>query len=809
MGKKRSASLDTIESEEDQSMNGGDDNPDDNSDNDADMKETVPEEHEDKKASSRPKRNDRKLRPKQRKRRRATTGLMSPANLKKAKRARKSTSAKLANTAATDMNTSTNGEKIQTSVDITNSEIFLSNTIRGTDVNGGGDRSVHPVADVSNKFSSAPTSKNPSIVPHHEQDSTASLNIFLNDNDSNESSSSSDEEESKEINIVPPKYVPPINGTTVTESSLIVSKQSTPVAAEKPQVEAKEFDQSSFHNKGAEGTEIADENLVETSNDLSSTSTWGSTFQRLAIFVVLGYLSLLFSVPVVLKLTQDVVPLDDSILPALPIAPTIEYTAEPVDDEEVQNNDDDQEETENAEKLKVALQGLQIWNGKFLKDFEKLAEEKTGYTSSAQDLEDYYSELLGRFDKIEAQIQTRRGDVEDRLKRLDKLEELLRVNNDFENENDDGLDHARDLAQQLLGKTLLTTSSIALWNVSEEIDVACDLDFKFDEVQSSVEKVEDEEEEAPPFLTAKLLKEKESDLMLRSTITAEKFIGGALAEERIRKWVKSQIIEEIKNEEDATEVIKEIEDFVKQLSDAAVKGVAVQQPSMSQIIESHLESHRADITGIYDNASLKNGAEIIYGGKRGTSKSLIDDLPILNRILQNSNLRFYGFGPEAALTATYPPNTLGQCWSFRQTPLKEQLKERELFENDNNVPNDFKRGNFGTLTIRLSQPISVENIIIEHPPVHMTNQAKSAIRSFRVVGYEDEMASSKSWNLGSFEYSLRENSEDNSYLQRFEAATTVFGKEIPRLHAISLAVDSNYGHEYACLYRFRVHGTKE
>jgi len=310
------------------------------------------------------------------------------------------------------------------------------------------------------------------------------------------------------------------------------------------------------------------------------------------------------------------------------------------------------------------------------------------------------------------------------------------------------------------------------------------------------------------------LKEKESALMLRSTITAEKFIGGTVAEERIRKWVKSQIIEAINDEEDAAEVIKEIEDFVRQLSGGAVKDVAVQLPqgpmeALSKIIESRLESHRADTTGVFDNASLKNGAEIIYGGKRGTSKSLIDELPILNRIFQNSNLRFYGFGPESALTATYPPNALGQCWSFRQTPLKEQLKERELFENDDSVPNDFKRGNFGTLTIRLSQPIRVDSIIIEHPPVQITDHAESAIRSFRVAGYEDEMASSKSWNLGSFEYSLRESSENNVYLQRFEAATTVFGKEIPRLHAISLAVDSNYGHEYACLYRFRVHGTKE
>merc|ERR1711935_984310 len=204
--------------------------------------------------------------------------------------------------------------------------------------------------------------------------------------------------------------------------------------------------------------------------------------------------------------------------------------------------------------------------------------------------------------------------------------------------------------------------------------------------------------------------------MLRSTITAEKFIGGAVAEDRIRKWVKSRITETIDNE-DMIEVIQEIKDFVQQLSNLATGTIEnsdghssdASDLLLSQTIERRLDVHRADTTGIYDHASLKNGAEIIYGGKRGTSKSLIDDLPVFNRILQNSKLRFYGFGPEASLTATYPPNALGQCWSFRQTPLKEQLKERELFENDDSVPNDFKRGNFGTLTIRLSEPILVDS----------------------------------------------------------------------------------------------------
>jgi hypothetical protein len=46
-------------------------------------------------------------------------------------------------------------------------------------------------------------------------------------------------------------------------------------------------------------------------------------------------------------------------------------------------------------------------------------------------------------------------------------------------------------------------------------------------------------------------------------------------------------------------------------------------------------------------------------------------------------------------------------------------------------------------------------------------------------------------------------------LQEFEVATDIFGAPVPPLQSITLAVDSNWGNEYACLYRFRVHGDEE
>merc|ERR1712087_252314 len=100
--------------------------------------------------------------------------------------------------------------------------------------------------------------------------------------------------------------------------------------------------------------------------------------------------------------------------------------------------------------------------------------------------------------------------------------------------------------------------------------------------------------------------------------------------------------------------------------------------------------------------------------------------------MAQSNLRFYGYGAEIALVPTSPLNSLGQCWGF-----EDSLEESTV-------------GSYGTLSIRLPRPIHVSDIVIEHPPREQTDQVRSAIRSFRIIGYEDQMAEGDSWPLGSF-----------------------------------------------------------
>jgi hypothetical protein len=81
-------------------------------------------------------------------------------------------------------------------------------------------------------------------------------------------------------------------------------------------------------------------------------------------------------------------------------------------------------------------------------------------------------------------------------------------------------------------------------------------------------------------------------------------------------------------------------------------------------------------------------------------------------------------------------------------PVKEQLKRRRLQKDDH------KHGNFGMLTISLPKPLLITKVSIEHPPDTITNHRNGAVRSFRIIGYRDELAAEKAYSLGSFEYDI-------------------------------------------------------
>ena len=141
------------------------------------------------------------------------------------------------------------------------------------------------------------------------------------------------------------------------------------------------------------------------------------------------------------------------------------------------------------------------------------------------------------------------------------------------------------------------------------------------------------------------------------------------------------------------------------------------------------DNFMANVNGGTDFAAIHNGAQVILDR---TSPSLKDTLPLLNRFLEFTKVRFYGYGPEAALTPSVPRGARGQCWSFE----KKNGKNRASNSDKKNV------GKFATLSVRLAHPIRIGRLIIDH-----SGQTSSAIRDFRVYGYTQE---GRSMNLGEF-----------------------------------------------------------
>ncbi|KAL3787146.1 hypothetical protein ACHAWO_010704 [Cyclotella atomus] len=201
-------------------------------------------------------------------------------------------------------------------------------------------------------------------------------------------------------------------------------------------------------------------------------------------------------------------------------------------------------------------------------------------------------------------------------------------------------------------------------------------------------------------------------------------------------------------------------------------------------IDRLLEIESADRTGMFDHATVIHGARVLYRGFYATSPSLYQSLPLLNRLLAYAKLRFYGHPPEVALL---PSSTYGrgQCWSF--TEEKRRSSNGEI------------RGEYATLTVKLNSPTFVTEVVVEH---FLSGDMTSAIREFRVLGFEDGGAFGEPLELGSFQF----DTAGKFGLQRFSIPSSVNGAGVPKLKAISLAVDSNWGADFTCLYRFRVHG---
>jgi len=281
--------------------------------------------------------------------------------------------------------------------------------------------------------------------------------------------------------------------------------------------------------------------------------------------------------------------------------------------------------------------------------------------------------------------------------------------------------------------------------------------------------------------------------------TSEALIGPSGASNHAKQWLEQVIGKELHK--------RGVDENLPSIDETTIPSSSFGKPAPSNTdgvytfndavtdIDRLLEIEDADRTGKFDYASIVNGAQVVRRGPYATSYSLYETLPLVNRVLAYTKLRFYGHPPEAALVPTFPMHTRGQCWSF----TNEQSSSRTSRQAGGGI--DDMIGDYATLTISLPSAISVSEVMVEHiPPTITSDPTSSAMKEFRVLGFEDTGAFGEPWELGSFVFN-----NVGPSIQRFAIPTTLDGQNVPKLNSIAIAVDTNWGGDYTCLYRVRVH----
>ena len=186
---------------------------------------------------------------------------------------------------------------------------------------------------------------------------------------------------------------------------------------------------------------------------------------------------------------------------------------------------------------------------------------------------------------------------------------------------------------------------------------------------------------------------------------------------------------------------------------------------VAKIVREALTKYDADKTGLFDFALESAGGSIV------TTKCT-EPYQATSAVMSVWGLPFW-WDANSPRTILQPGSAPGQCWAFR--------------------------GSYGTVVVKLSSPIFISAVTIEHisPLLSPDGHIHSAPNTLSLsgVGSGDSLTS-----LLNFTYSASGEPVQTFWL----------GKESQRsrFETVELTVHKNHGHpEYTCLYRLRVHGT--
>lgn len=222
-----------------------------------------------------------------------------------------------------------------------------------------------------------------------------------------------------------------------------------------------------------------------------------------------------------------------------------------------------------------------------------------------------------------------------------------------------------------------------------------------------------------------------------------------------------------------SEIQKELENIRKQTGGQGARDYSTDE--IEKMIHDALLKYYADVIGKTDYALYSSGARVI---PQLTSNTLVQypKHPLMRFLSQHTGLgATHGLHPEVVLD---PNNAIGRCWSFQGSEAK--------------------------LGIRLSKPIAVTEVTVEHVSKLIAWEIESAPRNITILGVDpvDVNGADKSeFILAKFEYKIHSDNPIQTFAVSTNQSSRIF-------RSVQVVIQSNWGHpNHTCLYRVRIHGT--
>lgn len=236
------------------------------------------------------------------------------------------------------------------------------------------------------------------------------------------------------------------------------------------------------------------------------------------------------------------------------------------------------------------------------------------------------------------------------------------------------------------------------------------------------------------------------------------------SQENLRYGLENRVLEKVRNDQEIMETMRLVLDQRSNRGSGSISN-----DDVVSIVHEALTVYDADKTGLFDFALESAGGTI-------ASIRCTETYDVTQAVYHIMGVPIW-WEKQNPRTILQPGSSPGQCWAFK--------------------------GAQGSAVIKLSNPVMVNQVTLEHIPKTLSpdGSVASAPRNFEVLGLVD-VDDPNPVLLGNFTYDTE---KVKNPVQTFQV-----NKSVQAFSLVELKILSNYGHpQYTCLYRFRVHGSLE